>query len=159
ETSLALSEGRAHVEVTAVGPGGEARASLDVTVDRTPPVLSLGDVAPLVSVVSSEPLSSLVVNGVEHESGDHWLIAVPDEGEMLAVRAVDRAGNVAFLTRRVHPKLPLGLRRGREVGGTHVYLWALPGGAEGMEIVRVRGGGRPFWLGRFEVTWRQYRAF
>jgi serine/threonine-protein kinase len=159
ETALALPEGRTHLEVTALGPGGEASGGLDLTVDRTPPVLSFGDVAPLVSVVSSEPLSSLVVNGVEHQGDGPWLISVPAEGEMLSVRAVDRAGNVTSQTRRIHPQLPPGLRRGREVEGTHVYLWALPGGAGDMEIVRVRTGGRPFWLGRVEVTWRQYRAF
>jgi serine/threonine-protein kinase len=159
EVALALPEGARHIEVTARGPGGEATASLDVTVDRTPPVLSLDDVAPLISVVSNEPLRSLVVNGVEQHGGSRWVLATPEEGDLLTVRAVDRAGNVASLTHRVHPRLPAGLRFGREVGGVAVYLWALPTGAGDLEIVRVRSGGRPFWLGRVPVTWRQYRAF
>jgi serine/threonine protein kinase len=159
ETALALPEGPSHIEVTARGPGGEALASVDVIVDRTPPVLTLDDVAPLISVVSSKPLNSLVVNGVERPGETRWTIATPEEGEVLSVRAIDRVGNITTVRHRVHPRLPHGLRFGHEIGGVPVYLWALPDGAGDLEIVRVRSGGHPFWLGRVDVTWRQYRAF
>src|SRR5262245_57930668 len=74
------------------------------------------------------------------------------------MHAVDRVGNATSLSHRVHPKLPPGLRPGREVAGRHVYLWTLPAGAGDLELVRVHGD-TSLWLGRVEVTWRQYRAF
>ncbi len=141
---LPRQDGSARIEVrSADRAGNTGRTSASLTIDRTPPRLTIDSPAEAdasgkagVTVTANEPLSSLVVAGVEQVGGGRpgsgpfrVTVDVPVGGGAATIVARDVAGNEARSEARIRraapaappvaagwwdEPLPKGMRRGRE---------------------------------------------